>query len=238
MDHYPLSVHRTVLRVDSGSAADALEEVVSEHPLLVDVAEGPSFSLSCSPEHLRELVVGTLFSRGLLTAAEEVVSLTFSEDLARAAVSLSRRKVPPSAPCPDRVQVSASAIRTLMAHNLSASALFQRTGGVHCVTLWSPGHPPLSMEDLARHNAVDKAIGHALLHRLPLACSVLAVSGRLSADMMEKSVRAGIPIVLSKGAPTDRAIRLAETAGITLAGFIRGERMNLYTRPERIDLSR
>ena len=238
MNHYPLSVHRTVLRVDSGSAADALEEVVSEHPLLVEVTEGPALSLSCSPEHLRELVVGTLFSRGLLTSAQEIVSLTFSEDLDRASVSLSPRKAPPPASCPDQVQVSVSAIRTLMAHNLSASALFQRTGGVHCVTLWSQGQSPLSMEDLARHNAVDKAIGYALLHSLSLECSVLAVSGRLSADMMEKSIHAGIPIVLSKGAPTDRAIYLAEAAGITLAGFIRGERMNLYTRPERIDLSR
>lgn len=123
-----------------------------------------------------------------------------------------------------------------MERNLTASSLFQRTGGMHCVSLYLPGSPLISIEDLARHNAVDKVIGHALLHGLPLEQAVLVVSGRLSADMLEKAATASIPVVLSKGAPTDRAISMAQARQITLAGFVRGERMNLYTEPGRIEI--
>lgn len=238
MCHLSLSRNHAVLRIDAGAAAPILEEVVSEHLLRVDVVGEAAFTLSCSPAHLEELVTGALFSRSLISAASDVKSLSFSENL-----EYVRAELTSGAPAP-RSHSGSGVLRLKFSHlcglmecNLTASSLFQRTGGMHCVSLSSPESPILSMEDLARHNAVDKVVGYALLHDLPLERSVLAVSGRLSADMMEKAVRAGIPVVLSKGAPTDRSIRLAQENGVTLAGFVRGERVNLYTCPERIDIT-
>lgn len=238
MSHLSLSRSHAVLRIDAGTTASILEEVVSEHLLRVDVAGEAAFTLSCSPAHLEELVTGALFSRSLISAASDVKSLSFSEDMGYV-----RAELTPGAPAPRShpgsgvLRLKYSHLCGLMERNLTASSLFRRTGGMHCVSLSLPESPILSMEDLARHNAVDKVIGYALLHDLPLECSVLAVSGRLSADMMEKAVRAGIPVVLSKGAPTDRSIRIAQENGVTLAGFVRGERVNLYTCPERIDIT-
>lgn len=124
-----------------------------------------------------------------------------------------------------------------MERNLTASSLFRRTGGMHCVSLSLPESPILSMEDLARHNAVDKVIGYALLHDLPLECSVLAVSGRLSADMMEKAVRAGIPGRSLQRSPHRSFHPYCPGERRHTGGFVRGERVNLYTCPERIDIT-
>ncbi|NCE65340.1 sufurtransferase FdhD [Pseudoflavonifractor sp. 524-17] len=233
MSEFLLSQWLPVTRAEGDAAVPGQDEVVVEHTLQVEVNGVPSFSLSCSPEYLEELVAGNLYSRGLISASEQICALSPAPDWSRVSVSLSPA-------CPQTPQeeppltLPASTAYWLMSQNLTASALFQRTGGVHCVSLYWPDHPLLSRQDLARHNAVDKVIGHALLHALPLSQAVLAVSGRLSADMMDKAARARIPIVLSKGAPTSRAIQIAQTHHITLTGFIRGERMNLYTWPERI----
>ena len=90
-------------------------------------------------------------------------------------------------------------------------------------------------EDVGRHNAVDKVIGWAATERrLPLAGSVLFVSGRCSFEVAQKAAVAGIPVVAAVSAPSSLAVALAETLGMTLVGFLRGEAMNLYTRPDRV----
>ncbi len=87
-------------------------------------------------------------------------------------------------------------------------------------------------EDVGRHNAMDKVVGQALLEgRLPLAESVLCVSGRLAFELVQKAVRAGAPILVGVGAPTSLAVELADDRGLTLAGFARGGRVNVYTHP-------
>ena len=90
--------------------------------------------------------------------------------------------------------------------------------------------------DVARHNAVDKVIGYCILNGIDCRDKILVVSGRISSDMLEKADKGSIPIVLSKSASTTLSIEKAEQAGITLVGFVRGERMNVYTHPNRIDL--
>lgn len=234
MSNNSLSIQRQVLRIDDHTAQDDWDEVVVEHPLQVSVPNGTSFSLSCSPEHMDELVVGALFNRGFITSSDNLEELVFSPDSSQVEARLIPSPAQIHRPHTPGLQLTATVVYELMAQNLKASALFQRTGGVHCVSLYLPDHPLIYREDLARHNAVDKIVGHALLQRLPLQSAALVVSGRLSSDMLEKAALAGIPVVLSKGAPTDLAIRLAQEHGMTLAGFIRGSRMNIYAGPERI----
>ena len=114
--------------------------------------------------------------------------------------------------------------------------IFESTGGLHAAGLFSDsGELELLREDIGRHNAVDKIVGRALLDgRLPLARSVLAVSGRAGYEVVQKAVAAGIPILAAVGAPSSLAVATAERFGMTLVGFLRDDRFNVYTSPERI----
>jgi FdhD protein len=118
----------------------------------------------------------------------------------------------------------------------SRQRCFDETGGLHAAGLFErDGGCRLSFEDVGRHNAVDKTIGSMLLeNRLPLTDAMLGVSGRVSFEIVQKAWVAGIPIVAAVSAPTTLAVELAETAGITLIAFVRGETFNVYTHPARI----
>ena len=114
-------------------------------------------------------------------------------------------------------------------------ALFDRTGGLHAAALFEDGKLLALREDVGRHNAVDKVVGWAAQEkRLPLARAVLLVSGRAGYEVVQKAVAAGIPLVAAVGAPSSLAARLAEQAGVTLVGFLRGDSFNVYAHPERV----
>jgi FdhD protein len=113
---------------------------------------------------------------------------------------------------------------------------FARTGGLHATGLFTPAGELLAVrEDVGRHNAMDKVIGWALTEgRIPLHPNILCVSGRLSFELVQKAAVAGAPILVGVGAPSSLAIRLADDRGLTLAGFARAGRANVYTGVDRV----
>jgi FdhD protein len=148
------------------------------------------------------------------------------------AVELASMYVPADDPC----TVSAATLTAMPTQLRSAQKVFKSTGGLHgAALLLSDGRLLAVREDVGRHNAVDKVIGWALEQRaLPLTGTVLLVSGRVSFELTQKAVMAGIPVLAAVSAPSSLAVDLANRSGLTLVAFLRGESMNVYTYPDRI----
>ena len=112
--------------------------------------------------------------------------------------------------------------------------LWRKTGAVHCSVLFSEGKCVVKSSDVGRHNTVNKVVGYAILNRVDLSRCVIGCAGRQPAGMIKKDANAGIPVVISRAASTDKGIAGADAAGITLVYFSRGDRFTIYTHPEQI----
>lgn len=142
--------------------------------------------------------------------------------------------LPPASPT-DPLRVSAGVVHALPEALREHQRVFDRTGGLHAAGLFDrDGRALVVREDVGRHNAVDKVVGHRLLARQAPGADVLAVSGRLGYEITQKAVSAAVPVVVAVGAPSSLSVELAERAGTTLVGFTGSRRFVVYTHPERV----
>jgi FdhD protein len=232
--------------------------VAVEEPLEIRVDGEPLSVTMRTPGHDEELALGFLYGEGLLDGPREAGP---SEDLAANVVEVrgpllrdpGRRRFYTTSSCGvcgkgalEEVAVASEpaapgprVARALLAGlpDRLVQPGFERTGGLHATGLFDAGGEPLIVrEDVGRHNAMDKVVGAALLAGLvPLHGRLLCVSGRLSFELVQKAAVAGAPVLVGVGAPSSLAIELAAERGITLAGFTRGGRTNVYAGAERVD---
>ena len=235
------------------------DEVAIEEPLEIRV-DGEALAVTMrTPGHDDELALGFLVGEGLL-ARDEPRAAGPTADLAGNIVEVAgpllrapaQRRFYATSSCGvcgkgalEEIAVVAEPLphgpaveRALLAQlpDRLRQPGFQKTGGLHATGLFTAdGELVCVREDVGRHNAMDKVVGRALLDgALPLHDRILCVSGRLSFELVQKAVVAGAPILVGVGAPTSLAVQAAEDRGLTLAGFARGGRANVYAHPQRV----
>jgi FdhD protein len=133
-----------------------------------------------------------------------------------------------------KVQVTAATIFNLMREFQHRSELYRSTGGVHSAALADNQGITVFAEDIGRHNAIDKIFGQCFDRGLPVQERMILTSGRISSEIVVKVARRKVPVLISKSAPTNAGVKLADELGITLVGFVRGARMNVYTHDGRV----
>lgn len=201
----------------------------------VQVQGAPGFSFTCTPSHLEEMVTGALYSRGMILCAAQIKTLEIeeAEDI-RIHVTLKETAPEDKAWEKESGQEKVGLTKEIMFQTVKTlfsnpDTLFNRTGCAHSCSLMRDGQLLCTFEDIGRHNALDKVIGYALRHKIPMTRCILFTSGRISGDYMAKIIHAGIPVAISRAAVTTEAVRLARKHGVTLYGFVRGSSANLYT---------
>jgi FdhD protein len=253
------------LDLSTGKSQKIADYIAEETPFYLFVNTTFWATILCSPTDLQELAVGHFLSEGILKSTEEIEEIVLKETEGtcyiklkpdinvedRVKISRLHARVIPSA-CGSGSPYQYTGKTPKVKSNLKVKAQvifdsvnqlnfkaegFRRTGGLHVAAIYKAGGQLVALaEDVGRHNAVDKVIGMAALNKVDFGECFLALSGRMSGDVAFKAAKVGLPIVASLAAALSSGIAMAESADLTLAGFVRGKRINIYTCPERIAL--
>lgn len=251
----------SVLRITEEGRSQVEDLVAREFPLTIILDNEELVTLLCTPKDLKYLAIGFLSSEGLVESKEEirkivvddrrgVVRVETSEGRGIAKEALFKRMITSGcgrgaafysaadttgqAKVESGMTVAAGDVLSLAREFQLRSQVYRATHGVHSAALCDTKNILLFAEDIGRHNAIDKIFGKCLIEDIPLADRMVITSGRMSSEIVLKVARRNIPIVISKAAPTDLAVELAARLGVTLIGFVRGKKMNVYTDGWRV----
>jgi FdhD protein len=253
---------RDLLLYDGKALARCEETLIDEVPLEVWLNDTRLMTIACAGLHVEELAVGFLRSEGLLKTREELVRVVVAKDgrqvrvctrggretkaadtSGRTLASSGARGIgavePVSLPSPalaDTVRVTPEAVFSLLARFLEQADLHARTGGTHAAALVRGGEILVVREDIGRHNTIDMLGGYALLHAMDCRDAFIIRTGRVSAEIVQKVRRLGVPLVVSLSVPTTLAVEMAQLAGVTLIGSVRGGRMKIYSHEGRVHI--
>mgnify|MGYP000571897038 CR=1 FL=1 len=258
----PISKRRRILRYNGEALMEIMDEIVTEYAITIYINEQELATMVCTPLYLEHLVIGFLASEGIIRSFEQIENLLIDENKGMAYVTIgggfelnqqlyNKRYI--TSCCGKSRQsfyfyndaqtakvvshettLSIPDVFRLMAAMQDQSISFHRTGGLHNAALCSKDSVLVARSDIGRHNALDKIYGHCLQHGISLDDKIIAFSGRISSEIILKVSKIGAAIILSKSAPTELALDMAEQLGITAIGFIRGNLLNIYSHPERI----
>jgi len=244
------------LRLDGQAAEEGLCPVGEEVPLSLFINGRHFATAMTSPQLRKEFVVGHLFAERIISGLEEIESIEIEGNSVRAIVTHPMRAIVPRRPIVSGCGGIASFLDESKLVPISSDLAIKRgqakeameaislsethiaTGGVHSGGLFERNGPVCIIEDIGRHNALDKAIGHVLLSKEDRDFSQIyaACTGRVSSDMALKCSVAKIPIIVSRGATTSLAISIAERTGICIIGFVRGKRLSVYSHMQRLKI--
>ncbi|MCK5581408.1 MAG: formate dehydrogenase accessory sulfurtransferase FdhD [Candidatus Omnitrophica bacterium] len=250
-----------IIKIKKDSKETVEDWVAMEVPFTVNALDKELATLLSTPRHLEDLVRGFLFTSGLINDVEDIETISIDTRCWVADIKLNPliqekdmlfRKLytsgcgggvllqnvlknEESLKISSDIRIRSVDINRMMSDFQKRSEVFLKTGGTHSAALADCKDMLIFREDIGRHNAVDKVIGQALSQQIPFGDKIILTSGRVSTEIIFKMQKCQIPIIVSKSAPTGRAVRLAENFGITLIGFARGQRMNIYSGEERVE---
>lgn len=254
---------RTIHRFAKGKFTQIEDQIVTEHPITIYLNGNELMTIVCSPQYIEDMVIGFLVSERLIKSYQQITAIRLDEQLTFIHITAKNvfpfykklnHKRYISSCCGMSRQGFVFANDALTAKTMSettvtltptncfhlmeelekSAVLFQHTGGVHNAALCEKNGMILSRMDIGRHNALDKIYGYCLRNNISMEGKVIVFSGRISSEILLKVAKIGCEMILSKSAPTELALTLAEKLGITTVGFIREGEFNLYTHPERI----
>lgn len=258
------SMIKNIIRLRGNNREKIEDEIVIEAPVTIYLNGNELVTLLCTPEKIDRLALGFLRSEGILTTIDDLASMRTHEekglveiDLKGESVSLEKfygkRTITSgcgkgtvffnvidslrSKPLTGKMEVDSGKIQNMMNEMQQRAELFKLTGGVHSAALADNEKIILFCEDIGRHNAVDKIIGECLIGGISTAAKCFILSGRISSEILLKAAKLKIEIIVSRAAPTSLSIDLAQKLNITLVGFVRGQRMNIYTHHWRVKIS-
>jgi len=238
--------------VNGEDVEEAFCQVVEEVPLSIFINGRHYVTAMTSPQRRKEFVIGHLFTERILGCPKEIESLEIEGNVVRALIANPMRAILPRKPIVSgcggiasfldesklpKIASDLQITKEELAEGMKAISLSEihvATGGVHSVGLFGKSGPVCIIEDIGRHNALDKAIGYGLIHATNFSQAFVACTGRISSEMALKCSVAGIPVIVSRGATTSLAISIAERTGLTIVGFLRGKKLNVYTNRQRI----
>jgi FdhD protein len=250
-----------ILRISGTTAVMERDLVVRETPVTIFLNDVDLVTLLCSPKDLEYLAIGFLFAEGLIKDKEDIKAIfADKKDGAVWVETVGGKKLPDNILAKRFIttgcgkglsfidsakyrkglkadtdfKIQTSQVALLMKEFQSRSRIYRETGGVHSAGLARADGIVSFNEDIGRHNAIDKVLGECVIRGTKSDNLVMITSGRVSSDILIKAARGRIPIIISKSAPTDLAVRLARDLGITLVGFARGSRMNIYSNEWRV----
>ena len=246
-------------RVKNNEREEISDIVVRESNLAIFLNGKKLVTLKGSPENYDYLGIGFLYTSGILQKKEDISSIVVDKEEKTIRIkakniysplegSLRNSLIPRRSNIEEKLlskllpikcffKVKGGIIFTLMRTMQEKAELFKLTGGVHsCALADKQGSIILFTEDVSRYNTIDKILGEAFLKDIPRGNALILTSCRITSDILIKIAFGEIPIIISRAAPTDKAVELAKKTGITLVGFVRGERMNIYTYPERVEV--
>jgi FdhD protein len=253
----------TRIDFSSKQAQRRTDFVAQEKPLFIFLNRVHYVTIFCSPNNLKELAVGHVLTEGIVKSVEEIQKISLNEEegtcrlklapsvdiekrlklarhISRVIFSACGSTTPFQPPTrlgriKSDLQVRAELIQDCVNQLNVKAEVFRKTGGVHAAAIYKADGSLIAFaEDVGRHNAVDKVIGTASLDATEFGKCFLASTGRLTGDIIVKVARVGLPIVSSLAAAIDSGIAVAKETGVTLIGFVRGKRMNVYCSPERV----
>jgi len=247
-----------IWRVTEKGKRSTVDVVVKEFSLIITLNNQEVVTLLCSPRNLDYLAVGFLFSEGLIKSKEDIKKIIVDLQKGRVEVETEKDSRSVSQPSFKRlvtsaggrgvhsyntqaqakvesdIEISAGEVFALIDEFVQRSEVFKATGGIHSAALCDTKSILVFSEDIGRHNAIDKVFGECMLKDILTAGRLIITSGRVSSEILLKVARRNIPLLISKSAPTNLGVRLAHDLGITLIGFARGRKMNLYTNEWRL----
>lgn len=247
-------INRNIIKFKPGLIEKVEDTVAVEKKINIYVNDKEIVSLYASPHSIKELVIGFLMTEDILKGDwySEKISIEENEKEINAKLKLEGHvcledKTVTSGcmagvsflsdlnTCiDDGLRVKPEKLFKLFKEFQEKSNLYRTTGCIHAAALADKNKILFIVEDVGRHNAVDKVIGWTLLNQQSFKEKIMIVSGRISSEMALKTAKWKIPIIVSRTAPTSLAIELAEKTSLTVVGFLRGQRFNIYTHPERI----